>query len=314
MALALLPVAAAIASSSIALAASRASSLKSSDHRARYGAAVRLHGSVPGESDATVRIVFRAAGHDAWRTVRQTRTDDTGDFRVRVRALKSGAFRAQPSGDAGPSDGSQTTSEPAEALTGTAEGSTATAGSSEPRHLRVVSRTHARVKRHAVIGHGVRIRGRVKPGTSHRRVKVKVGGDTLRTRTRHGGRFKAVWHPSRPGRFKATVRARGDRVAAGSRDRAGHVTVFRPAVASWYGPGFYGSRTACGQTLQASTLGVANKTLPCGTKLTLRYHGRQVKVRVIDRGPYAAGRDFDLTEATKQRLGFGSTGTLLSSK
>jgi len=111
-----------------------------------------------------------------------------------------------------------------------------------------------------------------------------------------------------------SVHASGDRLAAGSRDKAGHVTVFRRAVASYYGPGFYGSRTACGQTLEPSTLGVANKTLPCGTKVVLRYHGRQVKVPVIDRGPYVAGRDFDLTAATRQRLRFPSTGTLLSSK
>jgi rare lipoprotein A (peptidoglycan hydrolase) len=61
-------------------------------------------------------------------------------------------------------------------------------------------------------------------------------------------------------------------------------------------------------------LGVAHKTLPCGTKVVLRYRGHQVKVPVIDRGPYVAGRDFDLTVATKQRLHFPDTGTLLSSR
>ena len=55
-------------------------------------------------------------------------------------------------------------------------------------------------------------------------------------------------------------------------------------------------------------MGVANKTLPCGTLVTLRYDGRTVRVAVIDRGPYVAGREFDLTEATKQALGFGGVG------
>ena len=58
-------------------------------------------------------------------------------------------------------------------------------------------------------------------------------------------------------------------------------------------------------------MGVAHKTLPCGTKLTIRYHGRQVKAKVIDRGPYVAGREFDLTEAVKTKLGLGGIGTIL---
>ena len=80
------------------------------------------------------------------------------------------------------------------------------------------------------------------------------------------------------------------------------------AVATWFGPGFYGRRTACGQTLTPGVIGVANRTLPCGTLVTLRYGGREVRVPVVDRGPYVAGREFDLTEATKRALGFGDTG------
>jgi rare lipoprotein A len=90
--------------------------------------------------------------------------------------------------------------------------------------------------------------------------------------------------------------------------------VYRYAAASWYGPGLYGNSTACGQTLSAGMLGVANKSLPCGTKVKLRYHGRSVTVPVIDRGPYAAGREYDLTAATKQRLGFPDVGILLTNR
>jgi rare lipoprotein A (peptidoglycan hydrolase) len=57
-------------------------------------------------------------------------------------------------------------------------------------------------------------------------------------------------------------------------------------------------------------VGVAHKTLPCGTRLALRRGGRVVHARVIDRGPYVGAREFDLTAATKRRLGFGSTGTV----
>jgi rare lipoprotein A len=77
------------------------------------------------------------------------------------------------------------------------------------------------------------------------------------------------------------------------------VNVFHKVLASWYGPG---GRTACGEELTARTLGVANKTLPCGTLVTFRYHGRTLRVPVIDRGPFVAGRDYDLTYATKLAL------------
>jgi rare lipoprotein A (peptidoglycan hydrolase) len=74
-------------------------------------------------------------------------------------------------------------------------------------------------------------------------------------------------------------------------------------LASWYGPGFYGNRTACGQTYTPEILGVAHLTLPCGTALTLTYGGRSLTVHVIDRGPYVAGRALDLSSATKLALG-----------
>jgi peptidoglycan lytic transglycosylase len=53
---------------------------------------------------------------------------------------------------------------------------------------------------------------------------------------------------------------------------------------------------------------------PCDTKVRLRYHGRDVNVRVSTAASYVDGRDFDLTAATRQRLRFPSTGTLLSSR
>ena len=74
-------------------------------------------------------------------------------------------------------------------------------------------------------------------------------------------------------------------------------------LASWYGPGFYGNRTACGQTYTPELLGVAHPALPCGTLIVLTYGGRSVTVPVIDRGPYVAGRAIDLSNATKIALG-----------
>ena len=88
------------------------------------------------------------------------------------------------------------------------------------------------------------------------------------------------------------------------------MTVYRPAIATTYGPGFWGSLTACGQVLHHATLGVANRTLPCGTKVSLLWHGRTIVVPVIDRGPYANGADWDLTSATARALGIPGTETI----
>jgi hypothetical protein len=66
---------------------------------------------------------------------------------------------------------------------------------------------------------------------------------------------------------------------------------------SWYGPGMYGWRTACGYILTTTLIGVANRTLPCGTLITFKnpVNGRIVTAPVVDRGPYVSGRQWDLT-------------------
>jgi rare lipoprotein A len=83
---------------------------------------------------------------------------------------------------------------------------------------------------------------------------------------------------------------------------------FRSAGASWYGPGLYGNKTACGQTLRPETLGVAHRNLPCGTAVKFVYHGHAVVTQVIDRGPYVKGRAWDLTAAVSEALAFDGVG------
>ena len=85
------------------------------------------------------------------------------------------------------------------------------------------------------------------------------------------------------------------------------VKVHKSAIATWFGPGFYGQQTACGQTLTPATVGVANRKLPCGTLVTVTYHGRPLTVPVVDRGPYANKADWDLTAAAAQALGIEET-------
>jgi rare lipoprotein A len=107
--------------------------------------------------------------------------------------------------------------------------------------------------------------------------------------------------------------AGGHGVAAGDR-KLGRLNVYRAAYASWYGPGLYGNALACGGTLGAGTLGVAHRTLPCGTRVTFKRGRRTVRVAVIDRGPFVGGREYDLTAATAQRLGFHGHGTILTTR
>lgn len=74
-------------------------------------------------------------------------------------------------------------------------------------------------------------------------------------------------------------------------------------VASWYGPGFYGNRTACGQTYTPEIMGVAHRLLPCGTSIRIASPaGVTLTVPVIDRGPYIAGRSLDLSNAARLAL------------
>jgi rare lipoprotein A len=84
-------------------------------------------------------------------------------------------------------------------------------------------------------------------------------------------------------------------------------TVYKPAT--WYGPGFWGNRTACGTTLTPTTLGVAHRRLPCGTQVTFTYAGLSVTATVIDRGPFPKRYTWDLTKKTAKRVGFLEIGS-----
>ena len=135
------------------------------------------------------------------------------------------------------------------------------------------------------------------------------------------GSFSALWHTNHIGRFaiRAIVLRPGMAQSAATSAQAGSgapsatgtpsltITVYRPSLATLYGPGFYGHRTACGTKLTRTTIGVANRTLKCGTEVAVYYGGQTMMVPVIDRGPYANGADWDLTMATAKALGMDAT-------
>lgn len=165
-------------------------------------------------------------------------------------------------------------------------------------------------------GRGVEVRGRVRPGGRHR-VRVVFRGPRSGHRgvaTRADGTFALRWSPPATGSYSVRAYRHRDRRVEGAASKRRHLTSYRLAGASWYGPGLWGNGVACGGTLRPGTLGVANKTLPCGTRVRLRYRGREVTAPVIDRGPYVAGREYDLTYAVKRKLGFPGVGTVMASR
>lgn len=161
-------------------------------------------------------------------------------------------------------------------------------------------------------GHAAITTGSLRPRMSGASVSLQLlFGDrwvtVAHTHTGARGRFRLRYRPRRTGGWLAQLRYGGGPDGRGASRRLGVLRSFRSADASWYGGG---GGLACGGQLTSYTMGVANRTLPCGTWLTLRYGSRNVRVQVIDRGPYVEGREFDLTEATKRALGFEGVGVV----
>ena len=136
------------------------------------------------------------------------------------------------------------------------------------------------------------------------------------------GSYDASWTADPATAGKTTVRAvssaqattatrtTGATAAASVPVEGRALTLYRRAKATWYGPGFYGHKTACGKKMSKTLLGVANKTLPCGTLVDLYNDGNTVTVPVVDRGPFRKGTSYDLTLATARALGVTATTTI----
>ena len=130
-------------------------------------------------------------------------------------------------------------------------------------------------------------------------------------RAQANGSFAATWLTTRPGPVTIRALLQGSQAtSAVSSLPAVSVTVYRRSIATLYGPGFWGQRTACGVILRRRTIGVANRTLPCGTDVQVYYNGNVMTVPVIDRGPYADHANWDLTMATGRALGMQGTETI----
>ena len=183
-------------------------------------------------------------------------------------------------------------------------------------HLRLMAlRSHLLVRRgqfEAPEGSMVVVHGRLEPGRSGATVKlVERAGRSWRTlavgRTRRSGRFGIRYRVRGLGATPIRVAFDGSRRHHSVSAAAGRIVGLAPTVASWY---YDAGSTACGFH---ATFGVANKTLPCGTKVTLSYGGRTVIATVDDRGPYVYGRTYDLNQNTARYLGMWGVGQVFAS-
>jgi rare lipoprotein A len=163
-----------------------------------------------------------------------------------------------------------------------------------------------------------RFRGAVAPAAAGRTVTIENFDDATQQWTavagatvNADGSYLARWRTRKAGEFRvrAVLQSASQAVAASASPEL-DITVHRPAMATWYGPGFYGRKTACGIRMTRTLLGVAHRKYKCGTKVAMLYHGRRITVPVVDRGPFRRGTDYDLTAATAQALGFEHTDRL----
>jgi len=268
-----------------------------------YGHDVVVKGAAPAaDAGHTVVLEFAHRGDSAWSQLASTTVGGTGAFRLAGRLEQSGTVRVVDT-----SSGSLTPF--------LASGSTGgTVVTSNPVPVDVAARVRVPSRGIDVLaGQALQVRGKLLPAVRGGKVSLQAlqngSWHTLSTaRTKSAGRFVLRYVAGSAGQQRLRVRFAGDRQNGRSTARAGQMTVFRAAEASWYNDG---GNTACG--FRAGD-GVANRTLPCGTKVVFRYGGRTVTATVDDRGPYVGGRDWDLNQSTAGALGFGGVGQVWSSQ
>ena len=273
-------------------------------HNVHYGRDVVVTGQAPSsEAGQTVVLQFAPSGSSTWRQVATSTVRGDGSFRLAAPLQRSGSVRAISTGQ--PSGGSTTPL----AIAASSGGANATA----PERITVGAGLRLPARSiNALGGQPVHVRGKLLPEAPGRRVRLlglRAGRwQTLavgRTGTRGG--FDLRYVPGGVGQQRVRVWFAGDRTNATASKGAGTVTVYQQEMASWYNDG---GTTGCGFH---AYYGVANVSLPCGTKVTFMNGGRTVTATVDDRGPYVGGRTWDLNQNTAAALGFGGVGSVWSS-
>lgn len=124
------------------------------------------------------------------------------------------------------------------------------------------------------------------------------------------GSFTATWKPTTSERLQVRAVPTGASFRSANTIPTSAIAIFPRTSATWFGPGFYGKKTYCGNRMSRGLLGVAHKTLPCGTRVEIFHNGRSVTVPVVDRGPFHKKIEYDLTAAAAKRLKFKQLGKI----
>jgi hypothetical protein len=302
--------------SAIALAAGQADAqsaiqISVSSRHLAFGQDLRVSGNATSQSAGkTIVLEFARAGSGHWRAVQSTRAGSRGGFRFKTRLRQSGLVRAVEPTSASASTSASTSS-------GGSSVSSADPGSTAASSARAVAvASEFRLRSHSMKllqGQTITVSGRLLPEVGRRKVRLfgRSGGGwhwLTSTRTgRHGG-FRLRYRAGQLGSQQVRAFFHGDRLNTHTSRWVGQLTVFRQSLASWYADG---GATACGFH---ATMGVANRSLPCGTKVTFRYGGHQVTAVVDDRGPYVGGREWDLNQNTAGALGFAGVGPVWATR
>jgi len=266
---------------------------------ARLGQTVTVRGTAPA-SAAGHRAVLESASRTqgAWRPVRATTIAPGGRFAFRTRLRHSGYLRVIDAGPVATGSGGMQA----------ARSAIPAQGASPALRVAVTAQFHVAQRRlDTLAGQPVSLQGTLSPAHAGRLVRVQARqGHAWRTlasaRTGATGRFRARLDSLTGSEHRLRVRFAGDQANAAVSDGAGLVTVFAADVASWYNDA---GNTGCGFH---ATYGVANRNLPCGTKVRIRFGHRSVTATVDDRGPYVGGRNWDLNQNTAAALGFSGVG------
>lgn len=243
--------------------------------------------------------------HSAWQRLSTAVVSRRGTFHFHAHPRHSAMLRAMPAA-AGTATG-----DPRTIATGPGGVRDVAARRLTSVQVAAALRT-TRAQRNVLAGDTIQVAGRLLPGRAGRTVALQghsaSGWETLgHARTGGRGGFAVRYTPQETGIARdLRMVFRGDRANARSVGAAGAMSVYQEGVASWYNDG---GSTACGFH---AGLGVANRTLSCGTKVRFRHAGRTVTATVDDRGPYVGGREWDLNQNTAAALGFDGVGTVWS--
>ncbi len=250
---------------------------------------------VNGTADAghAVQLQYEPAGQHSWQTVASTTAGGNGGFRLTARLRQSGLVQV---------------------IDATGSSTATAAAANGPQRVSVTASMRVRPRAVNVLGgQWVHVRGQLLPAVAGRKVRLQARGAhgwhvVATGRTGGQGRFNLAFYEGSLGSTPLRVRFAGDARNAWTGGSAGQVTVYRQSLASWYNDG---GTTGCGFH---AYYGVANKSLPCGTRVAFDVGGRTVTATVDDRGPYVGGREYDLNQNTAAALGFGGVGTVWSSR